>query len=44
MVLEGFGINEIEKHPEAVRQAEAIDALITFGMAAEKYKTFTITY
>lgn len=39
MVIEGFGIKEIEKHVEAVKQAEAIRTLMTFGMAAEKYKT-----
>ncbi len=39
MIIDGYGIKEIEAKASATKEAEAIQALMTFGDAADKYKT-----
>lgn len=39
MIIDGCNIKEIENQAAATQEAEAVQALITFGEAAEKYKT-----
>lgn len=39
MIIDGHGIKEIEAKAAATKEAEAIQALMTFGEAAEIYKT-----
>lgn len=39
MIIDGFSIKEIEARHQAKKEAEAIKALMTFGDAAERYKT-----
>ena len=39
MIIDGYGIKEIESQATATKEAEAIQALITFGDAANRYKT-----
>ena len=39
MVIDGCSIKEIESKAAATKEAEAIQALMTFGDAADKYKT-----
>ncbi|MGZ8191458.1 MAG: Arm DNA-binding domain-containing protein, partial [Methylococcaceae bacterium] len=39
MVIDGCSIKEIKSKAAATKEAEAIQALITFGNAANKYKT-----
>jgi len=39
MIIDGYGIKEIEAQAAATRELEAIQALMTFGDAADKYKT-----
>ncbi|WP_019867634.1 tyrosine-type recombinase/integrase [Methylovulum miyakonense] len=39
MIVDGYSIKEIEAKITATKEAEAIQALITFGDAADKYKT-----
>jgi integrase len=39
MVIDGCGIKEIESKAAATKEAKAIQALVTFGDAANKYKT-----
>lgn len=38
MIIDGYGIKEIEAKAAASKEAEAIQALMTFGDAATKYK------
>ena len=39
MIIDGYGIKEIEIKAAATKEAETIQALMTFGDAADKYKT-----
>ena len=39
MVIDGYSIKEIESKAVATKEAEAMQALMTFGDAADKYKT-----
>lgn len=39
MVIDGHGIKEIESHAAATKEAQAVQALMTFGDVANKYKT-----
>ena len=39
MIIDGFGIKEIEAHANATKDLELTQALMTFGDAAQKYKT-----
>ncbi len=39
MIIDGFGIKEVEAKAAATKEAEAIKALMTFGDAATRYKT-----
>jgi len=39
MAIDGFSIKELESKAAATKEAEAVQALMTFGDAAEKYKT-----
>lgn len=39
MIVDGHGIKEIEARIKAIKEAEALNALMTFGDAADKYKT-----
>ena len=39
MIIDGHSVKEIELHVKAAQAAEAVNALTTFGDAADKYKT-----
>ena len=39
MVIDGYSIKELESQAAATKEAEAIQALMTFGDAANEYKT-----
>lgn len=39
MIIDGYGLKEIEERLTAIQAASAIQALMTFGDAANKYKT-----